>query len=516
MSSFSKVYSAELEGINARLIDVEVDTLVGLHSFNIVGLADKALSEAKERVNSALKNSDIKPPNKENRKITVNLAPADVKKTGSQYDLAIAIGYALTTEQIRPFETKDKVFVGELALNGELRPVSGALSIAEMALEAGFKYLFLPKANAHEANIIKGLHVIALQNLKELVDFLENPEKIKILPKSNEVEIKKRTFKITLDDIRGQENAKRALIIAAAGGHNLLMTGTPGAGKSILAESIISILPEASPEESIEITKVWSAAGLAKDGLISIRPFRAPHHSASIVSIVGGGSNPRPGEISLAHRGILFLDEFPEFPRSVLESLRQPLETGEVRVARAKATLTFPARFTLVAAMNPCPCGFFGDKEHECRCTANEVFKYEKRISGPLLDRIDLQITVPRVSVSELMEKKTTNSDEITSSASAQVQKARNIQFKRFSNKSNPRPIFTNAEMTSKECEELISLSRDAEVFLKKILEDNLVSARGYYRILKTAQTIADLEESSGVNKNHIAEAFSYRIRNRE
>lgn len=517
MSSFSKVFSAELEGINARLIDVEVDTLVGLHSFNIVGLADKALSEAKERVNSALKNSDIKPPNKENRKITVNLAPADVKKTGSQYDLAIAVGYALTTEQIRPFDTKDKVFVGELALNGELRPVSGALSIAEMAVEAGYKYLFLPKANSQEANIIKGLNVVPIENLKELINFLENPEKMEVLSKLvTKREGETRDFKITLDDIRGQENAKRALIIAAAGGHNLLMTGTPGAGKSILAESIISILPDATPEESIEITKVWSAAGLAENGLIHIRPFRAPHHSASIVSIVGGGTNPRPGEISLAHRGVLFLDELPEFPRSVLESLRQPLETGEVRVARAKATLTFPARFTLVAAMNPCPCGYFGDKEHECRCTANEVFKYEKRISGPLLDRIDLQIVVPRVSVPELMEKKTSSGGDITARARAQVQKARDIQNKRFSSNNSSRKIFTNAEMTSKECEELISLSSDSEIFLKKILEDNLVSARGYYRILKTARTIADLEESPDVKKEHLAEAFSYRIRNRE
>ena len=517
MSSFSKVFSAELEGINARLIDVEVDTLVGLHSFNIVGLADKALSEAKERVNSALKNSDIKPPNKENRKITVNLAPADIKKAGSQYDLAIAIGYALTTEQIRPFDTKDKVFVGELALNGELRPISGALSIAEMAEGLGYKYLFLPKTNAEEANIIKRINVIGVETLKELISFLENPEKLHISPKENtKTKNESNEFKITLDDIRGQENAKRALIISASGGHNLLMTGTPGAGKSIIAESIISILPETTPEESIEITKVWSAAGLNKGGLISVRPFRSPHHSASIISVVGGGSNPKPGEISLAHRGVLFLDEMPEFPRSILESLRQPLENGEVRVARAKATLTFPARFILVAAMNPCPCGYFGDKEHECRCSANEVFKYEKRISGPLLDRIDLQILVPRVSVGELMEKRPKNNGSETKKSREQIQRARDIQTKRFSGLKGQRKIFTNAEMSSKECEELIQLSSDSEIFLKKILEDNLVSARGYYRILKTARTIADLEASLEVKKENLAEAFSYRIRNRE
>lgn len=527
MSNFSKVFSAELEGIDARLIDVEVDTLVGLHSFNIVGLADKALSEAKERVNSALKNSDIKPPNKENRKITVNLAPADIKKTGSQYDLAIAIGYTLATEQIRPFDTKDKIFVGELALNGDLRPVSGALSIAEMCVRAGFKFLFLPKTNAPEADIIKGVRVVPIENFKELINFLENPEALNAVPYATpKKSAAEREFGITLDDIRGQENAKRALIIAASGGHNLLMAGSPGAGKSLLAQSIISILPETTLQESIEITKVWSAAGLSH-GLIQIRPFRAPHHSASAVSIIGGGTNPRPGEISLAHRGVLFLDELPEFPRSILESLRQPLESGEVHIARAKATLIFPTRFTLVAAMNPCPCGYFGDKEKECRCTANEVFKYEKRISGPLLDRIDLQITVPRVEAHELLSKKSEAKTSVTKLARVQVQKARDLQAlrlrsaqaKRFSSvgeKNSKRSIFTNAEMTSKECEELIELDEESEEFLKKILEENLVSARGYYRILKTARTIADLEESADVKKEHLAEAFSYRIRSRE
>lgn len=514
MSTFSKVFSAELEGINARLIDVEVDTLVGLHSFNIVGLADKALSEAKERVNAALKNSDIKPPNKDNRKITVNLAPADVKKTGSQYDLAIAIGYAISTEQIRSFDADDKIFVGELALNGDLRPISGALSIAEMAKELGYSFLFLPKANAPEASVIKGVRVVPIENFKDAINFLENPETLNALPKIISKKSRlMREFKVTLDDIRGQENAKRALTIAAAGGHNLLMTGTPGAGKSILAESIISILPQMTPEESIEVTKIWSAAGQSRD-LIEIRPFRAPHHSASEISIVGGGTNPRPGEISLAHRGVLFLDELPEFPRSILESLRQPLEVGEIHVARAKATLTFPARFTLISAMNPCPCGYFGDKEKECRCTANEVFRYEKRISGPLLDRIDLQIVVPRVSVSELLDKTSGRTASSTVAIRERVQKARQIQAKRFANAG--RAIFVNAEMTSKECEGLIELSADSETFLKNILEENLVSARGYYRILKTARTIADLGESPDVKKEHLSEAFGYRIRNRE
>lgn len=514
MNTFSKVYSAELYGINARLIDVEVDTLVGLHSFNIVGLADKALSEAKERVNAALKNSDIKPPNKENRKITVNLAPADIKKTGSQYDLAIAIGYALSTEQIRPFETSDKIFVGELALNGDLRPITGALSIAQMAAALGYQFLFLPERNAKEAALIEGIKVVPAGTLKEVISFIENPAEVKKLSNAKtNGESKRQEYKITLDDIRGQENAKRALIIAAAGGHNLLMVGTPGAGKSILAEGMASILPETTIEEAIEITKVWSAAGENQNSLIQIRPFRAPHHSASAISIVGGGTNPRPGEISLAHRGVLFLDELPEFPRNILESLRQPLETGEVRVARAKAALTFPARFTLVAAMNPCPCGYFGDKEKECRCTANEVLRYEKRVSGPLLDRIDLQINMPRVSADELLQKRKQDKNSETERALVQIQKAREAQAKRF--QSANRAIFVNAEMTSKDAENLIALDNESELFLKKTLEDNLVTARGYYKILKTARTIADLEESPAVKKRHLAEAFSYRIRNR-
>lgn len=507
--AYSKVYSAELEGIDARLIEVETDINVGLHNFTIVGLADKALSEAKERVNSALKNIGVKAPNRENRRITVNLAPADVKKNGSHYDLAIAVGYLRATEQVKDFDEKKFLFIGELSLEGKLRRVSGCLNMARLAKSAGFRELIVPAENAAEAAIVRGISIIPAKDVSEVIHHLEEKATLKSHP---ETDLSEELGAIPVDfrDIRGQATAKRALTVSAAGGHNLIMIGTPGAGKSMLASALASILPPMNLEEIIETTQIWSAAGFLHDRpFISRRPFRSPHHTASPVSIIGGGGNPRPGEVSLSHRGVLFLDELPEFRRDLLEALRQPMEAGQVHISRVKNTLIFPAKFTLVAAMNPCPCGYYRDDEKPCRCTANEVFRYQKKVSGPLLDRIDLQINVPRIKTEELTSDK--SDTENSFSIRERIKKTRAIQRERYQKLGQN--IFTNSEISSRQCEELIELELDAKKLLENNLKDNHLSARGYYRLLKTARTIADLESSSKVSAQNILEAFSYRLR---
>jgi magnesium chelatase family protein len=505
--NIARLYSAELEGIDAKIIEVEADVNVGLHAFNIVGLADKSLNEAKERVNSALKNSGVKPPNRENRKITINLAPADVKKNGSHYDLAIALGYLLATNQIKKFDTANKIFLGELALDGRLRPVSGALNIAQRAAAEGFLFLFLPRENANEASVIEGITVIPVETLFETIEILFERRVPKLI--ANSATIKSVESSQDFAEICGQENAKRALVIAAAARHNILLIGPPGVGKSFLAHAMRGILPALEKEEAIEVTKIWSAAGLSPNGLVQECPFRAPHQTSSLGALIGGGQNPRPGEISLAHRGILFLDELPEFQRNAIEALRQPLESGIIQVARAQKNLVLPARFTLVAAMNPCPCGYFGDKEKECKCSAYDVIKYKKKISGPLLDRIDLQVRIERVDMEDL--RKNNDSKKINHSIRTIVERTRNIQKRRYVDMGTT-STRTNSEVSSQAIQRAARFDRTAELFLGTLSKANL-SPRGYYRLIKVARTIADLEEKERVTGEHLAEAFGYRLK---
>lgn len=506
MGKLATVFSAELEGIQSRTIEVEVDLNAGLHSFTIVGLADRALNEARERVNSALKNSGVKPPNRQNRKITINLAPADVKKTGSQYDLAIALGYLMATGQMPGFETLDKMFLGELALDGRLRPVSGALSIAEMAAGRGFQFLFLPTANADEASVISGIKVIPANTLGEIINMLSG----NIPLKPHIFKEKSQNIKSApdLSEIKGQQNAKRALLIAASGQHNLLMIGPPGTGKSLIAQALPGILPALTIEESIEVTKIWGAGGTPLSGLIMARPFRAPHQTASFTAMMGGGQDPRPGEISLAHRGVLFLDELPEFQQSTLEALRGPIESGEIHIARAKGNLRFPAEFFLIATMNPCPCGFHGDPEKECCCTANEILRYRRKLSGPLLDRIDLQVKVSRVALESL--RGSMPPKEESASARKAVESARAIQAARFTG--TRARLRTNVDMNPQETQAFARLTSKAESFLGN-LQKAAISPRSYYRLIKTARTIADMEREEKVSDLHLAEAWSYRLK---
>ncbi len=510
----SKVLTSTVIGLDAYKIEVEVDILNSLPSTVIVGLPDTAVSEAKERVKSALKNSGYIYPYK---KVVVNLAPADIRKEGTNYDLPIALGILSQDGILNDEKFRDYVFVGELSLDGSLRPINGILPIVTGLRELGITKIVIPKDNAIEAGLIPDIEIYPAQNLNEVVNHFIDDEKIaqKITPFKIDIdkyfeEAINTEFQYDFKDVKGQQKAKMAMEISAGGGHNLLMSGSPGAGKTLLSKCFVSILPPLEIEEAIELTKIYSISGLLKkeNPLIIKRPFRSVHHSASAVGIIGGGSNPKPGEISLAHRGVLFLDEIVEFPRNVLEVLRQPLEDGEVVISRAHTSIKYPADFILLGAMNPCPCGFLGDKQKQCTCAQYQIDRYKARLSGPLLDRIDLQIEVPRLSPEELlnMEPAKESSKEIRE----RVIKARKIQKERFKNDG----ILTNSQMSPKLVKKYCILDEKSKELLKMAVMRFDLSGRAYDRVLKISRTIADLQGCENIQSSHIAQALQYRMTN--
>jgi len=534
--SFAKVYSAQVNLLSGQIVTIEVDLSRGLHAFSVVGLPDKAVDESKDRVSSAIKNSGFQSPKAKNQKIIVSLSPADLKKEGPFFDLAIALSYMLAAGDLK-FDPEKKIFLGELGLDGTLRKIRGALPLVQEAKRMGFEEIYLPKENAVEAALVDGIKIFGASSLKEVVEHLNFRELSKIssgprVTRSKVLEgagstrpaqkfsefteilvqpkteiIYKKEFKNTdFADVRGQEGAKRGLEIAAAGGHNIAMYGPPGTGKTMLARAFSGLLPDLDLEEVLEITGIHSVAGAIKNELVVQPPFRSPHHTSSYVSLIGGGTYPKPGEVTLAHRGVLFLDEFPEFDKRVIESLRQPLEDNIVSISRAKGSAIFPSNFILVAAMNPCPCGNSGSKQKACICRPSDLDRYKRKLSGPIMDRIDLWVSVGNVDYKKLSE---ISSGEKSERIKNRVENARKIQKERF--EKTGRNIKTNSEMNVKDLSNMIQLAEEVRNLLDDSAERLSLSARAYHRIIKIARTIADLENSEDIKQNHILEAIQYR-----
>lgn len=499
---FAKTMGSTVLGLYGRLITVEVDTANGIPALDIVGLPDASVKESKERVRAAIKNAGFEFPA---RRITVNLAPADIRKDGSGLDLPIAIGILAASGQVDPVICAQYVFIGELSLDGKLRGVSGILPILLTCRAEARQQVVLAPENSQEALLAGDLSIYSPETLEELVKHLRGEASLSPLIGTPEIAVSETTAD-DFADVHGQIIAKRAIEIAAAGGHNLIMIGPPGSGKTMLARRINSVLPSMSREEALEVTKIFSVAGYLKNnsGLITARPFRHPHHTVSAAGMIGGGSIPRPGEVTLSHHGVLFLDELPEFPRQVLEVLRQPLEDGSVTIARVNAAFTYPSSFMLVAAMNPCPCGYLTDSQRPCSCTHNEIRRYVKKISGPLLDRIDIHIHVPKLEYSDITGQQPAEASEVIRK---RVEAARQIQRTRFHNTR----FYCNAQMRHKEVKQYCRLSADAQALMKEAFHKMNLSARGYDKVLKVARTIADLEANSEIGARHVAEAIQFR-----